>query len=381
MVLAICFSATAGPALADAPPVSEGQEQTAEPNLAPAIRNLPDAGRFAIFTPTDDPIRHRIDYEIWDFALKNLVVNMGPSTRQTARPAPDAIGTRIRQGHNSRYRLEGSMLGFGFLDERAITSFTEYRRELESLADTLDIASLPRNEQLAFWLNLHNVAMVEQIAKAWPVRQPRQIEIDGVALNDAPFLKVRGIPMSLRDIRENIVFANWKSPKVMYGFWRGEIGGPALEREAFTGANVNILLSLMAEDFVNSLRGTQKRGDALDVSTLYEEASAYYFPDFANDVREHILEFADDEVLEILADTTQTKATIREWDIADLNAGRRDSIALVNSRPGLSAGAAQLLAQREQKLQQMRRDKERTGRVYFTEITLPGDPPNKGQVD
>lgn len=33
----------------------------------------------AVFTPSDEPIRHRIDYEIWDYALKNTVVSMGPS--------------------------------------------------------------------------------------------------------------------------------------------------------------------------------------------------------------------------------------------------------------------------------------------------------------
>ena len=135
--------------------------------------------------------------------------------------------------------------------------------DLERISGELDIAALPRNEQLAFWFNLHNAAMLEAIAREWPVRQPREIMVDGVPLDDAQFLTVRGIAMSLRDIRENIVFANWRDPKVIYGFWRGEIGGPALEREAYTGANVNSLLDIAAQDFVNSLRGIQQRGDRM----------------------------------------------------------------------------------------------------------------------
>ncbi len=66
------------------------------------IQDRVNETRFAVFKPTYNPIR------------------------QTAWPAPETIGTRIRQGHNSRHRLEGSMPGFGFLDDR---------RELEGVAD------------------------------------------------------------------------------------------------------------------------------------------------------------------------------------------------------------------------------------------------------
>ena len=358
-----------------------GAEALPQAEAQPSNTSAASGNPFAAFTPTATPVRHRIDYDIWDFALKQLVVSMGPSTRQTARAPDNPIGTRVRQGHNSRYRLEGSMLGFYFLDDRAITSFGEYRRELESVADTLDISTLPRNEQLAFWFNLHNVAMVEKIAENWPMRQPRRFMIDGVPLDEARFLTVRGVAMSLRDIRERIVYANWRDPKVIYGFWRGEIGSPALERNAFTGGNVSSLLALKAEEFVNSLRGTQKRGKTLDVATLYDEVSAFYFPNFETDIRAHIAEYAGEDVTKILAKTTQTQASIREWDIADLNGGRRDSIALVNSSAGVPASIGLLLLQRRRKLELMERKEQRTGRVFFTELVLPGADPNAGQVD
>lgn len=369
----LAFSMAASSAIA-APVV--GQSDTGLP-----LTSTSDADAFAIFKPNARPERHQIDYEIWDFALKNLVVNMGPSLRQTARSATAALGTRVRQGHNSRYRLEGSMLGFSFLDKRAIDSFGEYRRELQELASTLDISTLPRNEQLAFWFNLHNVAMVEQISNAWPVRQPRTLEVGGVPLNDAKFITIRGINMSLRDIREKIVFSNWRDPRVIYGFWLGEIGSPALERSAFTGGNVNSLLSLKAEDFINSLRGVQKRGKTLDVSTIYEDARPYFFPNFEADLRKHMSEFASEDVMKILDKTTQTEARISEWDIADLAGGRRGSIAQQAAGVRISQGVAELLTQRARKFDRMERKEIRTGRVFFTELVLPGDPPAKNEVE
>ena len=369
-------------------PVMQGQGiDYAVQTPAPA----PDAGedeRFRIFTPSTTPIRHRIDYGLWDWALKNIVISMGPSTRSRPLVQDPAFGTRIRQGHNSRYRIEGSMVGFLFFDQEVIASFTEYRQDLERVSSTLDIAVLPRNEQLAFWSNLHNVAMLEQIAQAWPVRQPRAIEIDGVPLDDAKFITVRGIAMSPRDIREKIVYANWRDPKVIYGFWRGEIGGPALEREAYTGANVSSLLDLAAEDYVNSLRGTQKQGDRLQVSTLYDETRAFYFPDFEKDVRAHLAEYANEDVSDILARTQRTEAVIREWDIADLSGGARqanylfidsDSPSFRSSR--IPYGVALLLRQRQRKLETMERREMPTGRVIFSNIDLPGDPPNKNAVE
>jgi hypothetical protein len=341
--------------------------------------------RFAIFSPDRDPIRHRIDYETFDFALQNIVVPMGPSNRSMPYLPIQPVGTRLPQGAQSRYRLEGSMVGFSFFDQEVIESFTLYREELQAIGDSIPIHTLPRNEQLAYWFNLHNVAMLEQIGQRWPLREPREIMIDGVPLDDARFITVQGVRMSLRDIREKIVFAHWRSPKVIYGFWRGEIGGPALQREAFAGSNVSALLELAAAEFVNSLRGTEKRGATLHVSRLYEEVAPFYFPDFEADLRAHLGAYAEAEVRDILAETTLVEASIREHDIADLAGGARGANWLTGtasrSRPGIPPGVVELLRQRNRKLDVMQRREERTGRVYFSSIDLPGDPPNKNAVE
>lgn len=365
------------------------------PGLAEADARASFAdNRMAIFTPNSDPIRHRIDYDIWDFALKNVLVAMGPSNRLGAyRPLPQT-GTRLKQGPQSRYRLEGSLVLFRFLNPKVIASFTEYREDLERVAGTLDIAALPRNEQLAFWLNLHNVAMMEQIAKQWPVRQPRDIALDGVPLDEAKFITLRGIPVSLRDIREDIVFRHWKNPKVIYGFWRGEIGGPELQRHAFTGDNVSSLLDVAAADFVNSLRGTQMRGERLEVASLYAEVAPFYFPDFDSDLRSHLTAFAEEPTAEILAKTRVVNATIKEYGIADLHGGARpQNYHFVSSAPGamddpligcpeeIGNAACDLMREREVKLRNMQRRGQTTTRVFFSNMTLPGDPPNKNAVE
>ena len=354
---------------------------------APAAAQTPlGEAELATFVPSKTPNNDKIDYSIWDEAMKNIVVSMGPSLRESApRPEP-SLGSRRQYGHVSRYRLEGSRVMFSFLDSDVIASFTEYRKDLENTANIVDIQSLSRNEQLAYWINLHNVALVEQIANAWPVRQPREIMIDGVPLDDARFITVEGIRLSPRDIREKIVYRYWKDPLVIYGFWRGEIGGPSLQKEAFNADNVGRLLIRGAADFINSLRGTQELGNRLQVSELYQEAAPYYFPNFEADLRAHLTRYANEPTAALLAKTRGAEPVIAEHDIADLEGGVREpTLSNVSSdgRPvsfRIPQSMAALLKEREDKFQEIIRQ-GRTGTVTFSNIDLPGDPEDKNEVE
>lgn len=358
-----------------------GQSDSTATNTAVA------SAQFARFTPSKAPKPHRIDYSIWDEALKNIVISMGPSLRKTAASREPSLGTRRISGHRSRFRLEGSRIMFSFLKPDVIATLTEYRLDLENTANTLDIQNLPRNEQLAFWLNLHNVAMVEQIALAWPVRQPKTIEIDGVALDEAKFITVQGVAMSPKDIRTQIVYPNWKDPRVIYGFWRGDIGGPAMQRQAFNSENLADLLEKAASELVNSLRGTQKRGSTLLVSSVFEEAAPFYFKDFSPDVRAHVTEFAGLELQEILAKTSTARASLVEHDIADLAGGAREISLSQVETDGRANGfrippsMARLLAERERKYDLLIRQGVRTGTVTFTDIELPGEEEKETEIE
>ncbi|WP_296717361.1 DUF547 domain-containing protein [Erythrobacter sp.] len=351
-----------------------------------AAQSAPKDSDLATFAPSKNPNSDKIDYSIWDEAMKNLVVSMGPSLREGA-PRPDpSYGTRRQYGHVSRYRLEGTRVMFSFLDDDIIASFTEYRKDLENTANLVDIQALSRNEQLAYWINLHNVAMVEQIANAWPVRQPREIKVGGVLLDDARFITVEGIKLSPRDIREKIVYRHWNDPMVIYGFWRGEIGSPSLQKEAFNADNVARLLTRGANDFINSLRGTQELGDRLQVATIYKEAAPYFFPDFEKDLRAHLTRYADQDTSALLAKTRGAEPKIAEHDIADLAGGVREPSYTNITSNGVSTSfripqaMTALLRERETKFQEIIR-KGRTGTVTFSNIDLPGDPEDKGEVE
>lgn len=276
------------------------------------------ASEFAKFKPSPSK-RLKIDYSVWNDILNNLVFITGLSTRQAA-PKPAAItGSRFVWEHTSLYRHEGNKIPFSVLKQEHVATLKEYKQDLEDLSMKIDVASLPKYEQLAYWLNLHNVAVISLISENYPVLEPSKILIgtEKVPMHDAKFIRVNGTMLSLRDIRENIVYPNWDDPKVVYGFFLGDIGSPSVQSEAFTAENTEKLLNANADEFVNSLRSFSRGG----VSKIYKDVERFYFNDFEEDLRAHFQLYMWDEVLAELAKTDSLKINPYEYAIADMEGG------------------------------------------------------------
>ena len=158
------------------------------------------------------------------------------------------------------------------------------------------------------------------IAENYPVYQPNDLLIgpEKAAFQDAKVIAVNGTRLSLRDIREQIVFPNWDNPIVVYGFFMGDIGSPPVQSQAFTADNVDKLLRSNADEFINSLRSFN-RGR---ISKIYQDVSRFYFPNFETDLRKHFALYMWDDVLAELAATEKLKIAGYEYAIADMEGGR-----------------------------------------------------------
>ncbi|WP_284126186.1 DUF547 domain-containing protein [Parerythrobacter aestuarii] len=350
------------------------------PASAQSAASASDAS-FAQFTPKADMTQTSLDYTVWDEALRYVVFRMGRSSRQAAPSVEVGLSGRIKRGHHSRYRLEGNRVIFSFLEQDIKDSLLAYKQDLESVASQVDIASLPRNEQLAYWINLHNAAVIAELAQQYPVRSPSlgKFGPDNVSLDEAKVITVNGVAMSPRDIRTKIVYPNWQDPKVIYGFFRGEIGGPSIPGEAFTAANVSRLLADNAREFVNSLRGVEKIGSTMHVSKIYEEARPFYFGNWEADLRAHIDKYARLDVADVLEKTTRSEASLYETDISDLAGGQREpsySNIQTLGEDGMTSAqstrvpssVARLILEHRRKINELIRRKELTPRVIVIDM-------------
>lgn len=385
IVLAAIMASLSIPAHAGSAPFS------IEPQASTQRADTP-ADRLEAFTPRVRDAESRIDYSIWGYALKNMVVGLGPSLRSAVGRPEGFTGTRFNRGHKSRLRMEGSRIAYSFFDEELTASLTEYRKDLERVGTELDIASLSRNEQLAYWLNLHNVAVIEQIALGYPVIQPSRLTLDGVPMDEASFIEVAGVKLSPKDIRTGIVYPNWDDPRVIYGFYRGDIGSPLIQPEEFNARNLDFLLNDNTEEFVNSLRGVEQRGTTLHVSTIYEEAAPFFFEDFQSDLLKHLGTHANYDVIKEIAKTDRIEATLSEPDIGDLARGQRqpyvanvystdrfgDSI-LTSTRVPLNI--QRYISERRNKIETLRRRGERVWTIRVIPLDLPGQESSVPEID
>lgn len=348
---------------------------TAQTPIAPTSAKQDSQNQFARFIPHPTDVRTKMDYSFWDEALAFMVLRMGVSTREGSGRPDATVGTRRVYGHESRIRMEGNRIIYSFLDDEQIAPLSEYRGDLERLGSELDIASLSRDEQLAYWMNLHNVAIVEQIATNYPIQSPSRMKLGPgkTPLDTTRFITVAGVAMSPRDIRTRIVFPNWRDANVIYGFHRGNLGGPSIQRRAYTASNLDELLGVSAKEYVNSLRGVEGYGDTLLVSAIYEEAAPYYFPNLGEDLKRHLTSLAEPKVASLIASKSEVEINQYEETVADLAAGDREPIYNAVTRDGLAQSirlrpsVARFMRERTEKMEKLRREGLLQGRV----IVLP----------
>lgn len=255
--------------------------------------------------------------------LSEIVLNVGHSDRRSPRGNTIATGTRVSTANNSRFRYEANRVIYHLVEDFHLDAITEYRRELEELPARVNLTRLHPDEQLAYWLNLYTVAVIEQVGQVYPQGDLRRVRAAGsdLQLHEAPAVTILGNSLSLNDIQYNIVYRYWDDPRVMYGFFNGTIGSPRVMREAYDPDRVWQQLEANGREFVNSLRGVDNSPSRLTVSRHFERAADDFFPNWPTDLRGHLRRYAGEDVMELLNSDIPVRATSDEWGIADMTNG------------------------------------------------------------
>lgn len=287
---------------------------------APAAFAQP-SGEFARFAEADETSRIVIDYSVWTELLNGIVFDVGHSNRRPALGRAQVTGTLISPETTSRYRYETNRVVYHLMEDDHRALISAYRAELEALPSQVALSSLSPNEQLAYWLNLHNVVVIDELARRYPVRRTDNQRINGQPVYDAKIIAVDGVPLSLNDIRLRIVGEGWSDPLVMYGFFSGAIGGPTVRNEAFSGARVWTQLRLNAREFVNGLRGIDTNRRRTMISPLYAE-HRNLFPGWPMDLYAHLASLADSAADDLEPFDGEPSYVNYDWAIADLTNGR-----------------------------------------------------------
>lgn len=296
------------------------------------------------FQGSDETSNYAISYQNLDAILDALVVDIGRSDREKAPPVEQITGTRLKAKVNRWTVNEGNRFYFeAFVDnETARLQLEEIKTGIENATSQVSLDRFSRDEQLAYWLNLYNVTILNEIVKVYPQEDLEKFLYGKDSILDKKLLVVEGVPLSLNDIQYTILKQNYDAnPLVIYGLYQGIIGGPNIRKSAYTGKTVHDALADNAVIFINSNRGTAtKNAKKFRVSSFYERNDAF-FPNFDADLTAHLSQYLEGNELAALKTASTLVTDIDDWTVTDLGGSRREfGGSLANSSAGMM-GAVQ----------------------------------------
>lgn len=295
-----------------------------------------------VFQRHDPYSNLEIGYEDLDSLLRTVVLDTGPSTRELAKPTDTSTGTRMRVKVNRATINEGNRFYFEIFgnNEENQQIIRNIRNRLENIPAAMPLERFSRKEQLAYWINLYNVTILDEIVRVYPRRDLKGLLVGKKSILSKKILNVAGVPLSLNDIQFTILRHNYdNNPLFIYGLYQGIIGGPNIRKFAYSGRNIYGELAENAVEFVNSNRGTQSKNESVfRVSSLYKR-NEVFFDESGADLEEHLLRYLDGEERQTLQAATKIKKDISDWTVTDLYGSYREAVGSLADNSAALMGA------------------------------------------
>lgn len=224
---------------------------------------------------------------------------------------------KSKKGKVAYYRSQG----------KALEYVTNYRKYLEKIP----VSILNKNEQLAFWLNLHNVAVIEMFSNKLKLTKKVKRSRGTPGNPGKEWAKkrvtVESIPLSLEEIEQNILIAHWKEPLIIYGLIYGTKGSPAVGIEGFQGNTVHNQLTNIAKKFISNKRNVNASNDRVILSSLYIWNKDTLFAGDDAVLIAHLQQYADSNTLPKLKKVIKVSDTHKyKWTTNAEAKPRRSSI-------------------------------------------------------
>ncbi|UTW45535.1 DUF547 domain-containing protein [bacterium SCSIO 12696] len=125
-------------------------------------------------------------------------------------------------------------------------------------------------EQKAYWINLYNALVVQQILSHYPIASVDQI---GEMSLDSTLVTIQGKSLSLNDIEHRILRPLWRDHRVHFALVDGSLGAPNLQPVAYTGRTVRAMLKQAGREYLNHPRALQVEKGKMRAARLFSDHS------------------------------------------------------------------------------------------------------------
>lgn len=135
----------------------------------------------------------------------------------------------------------------------------------------VDVASLNKKEQLAYWMNLYNINVVGIIVDNYPVKSIRAISTDILKFNvfKKDYVPFDNKKMSLKKLEDVNIREGFKDARIHFAINCAARSCPPIRTEAFVGERLDAQLDDQARRFLNGPNGVKisKKGNTTIVET------------------------------------------------------------------------------------------------------------------
>ena len=148
-----------------------------------------------------------ISYSDLDYVLDSAVLMSGPPSRKKSKASSSTVSTRLKNNYNTLTTNAGNRIMFEEFKKKpemaAVVS--KIRASLESVPAEIPLNSLNKKEQIAFWLNLYNVVVIDEINKIYPKKDLEEFVTGKEGLLSRKLVNAGGVQLSLNDIQYGVL--------------------------------------------------------------------------------------------------------------------------------------------------------------------------------
>lgn len=206
-----------------------------------------------------------------------------------------------------------NLLRYGDVSDADHNALKGYIDALEGLKPS----AMGEDEQLAFYFNLYNAAIVDLALDNYPLDSIR--DVGGGFISKGPWkikvVTVEGEELSFDDIEHGTVRANFDEPRVHYAFNCASFGCPDLRAEAWRAETLDADLDAAARRYVAHPRGIRIDGKGrVFASSIYK----WFQEDFGGNekgVIDHVSAYAVGDKKTALDAASGVKGFDYDWDL------------------------------------------------------------------
>jgi hypothetical protein len=184
----------------------------------------------------------------------------------------------------NKYVKDGVVDYQGFKNDEALLD--QYLEALENI----EVNSLSRDAQFAFYVNLYNAWTIKLILSAYPkIKSIKDLGNIFKTPWEKKIVRINNDVITLDDVEHKKLRAQFKDPRVHFAVNCASKSCPLLISEPYEGSTLNRQLDDATRVFINDPKSNYLKGNKLYVSRIFK----WFSEDFNDDVFGFILKYAE----------------------------------------------------------------------------------------